>query len=153
MILISARARQEGEVEGLLTGADDYLVKPFSSKEILARVEKTLRLTTLRHAAIEHELRFHHLAHHPEVMTWITEDSGNCIFLSETWYDFTGQTEETGLGFGWLEAVHPDDRVSTQQKFHSANLKRETAGQELHQLISKIVRMRDTGPSSSLHIW
>ncbi|MCA9419819.1 MAG: response regulator, partial [Nitrospira sp.] len=120
-IFLSARAGQEAEIDGLLTGADDYLVKPFSAKELLARVKKTLGLATMRRAAIEYESRFQHLAHHPEVMTWITDADGNCVFLSQTWYDFTGQTEATGMGEGWLSALHPHDRLSVQQAFHEAN--------------------------------
>src|SRR5690606_20487682 len=38
----SARAGEEARVEGLQRGADDYLVKPFSARELLARVEAHL---------------------------------------------------------------------------------------------------------------
>jgi len=38
VILLSARAGEESRVEGLDAGADDYLVKPFSARELLARV-------------------------------------------------------------------------------------------------------------------
>ncbi|GJL58281.1 MAG: two-component hybrid sensor and regulator [Nitrospirales bacterium] len=123
-IFLSARAGQEDEVDGLLTGADDYLVKPFSAREVLARVKKTLGLATMRRAAIEYESRFQHLAHHPEIMIWITEADGNCVFLSQTWYDFTGQTEANGLGEGWMSAIHSHDRPSIQQAFYEANRKR-----------------------------
>jgi signal transduction histidine kinase len=40
VILLSARAGEESRVEGLGTGADDYLVKPFSARELLARVAR-----------------------------------------------------------------------------------------------------------------
>ena len=39
MILLSARAGEESRVEGMQAGADDYLIKPFSARELLARVE------------------------------------------------------------------------------------------------------------------
>jgi signal transduction histidine kinase len=48
IILLSARADEEATVEGLRSGADDYLVKPFSARELLARVEGALRLARER---------------------------------------------------------------------------------------------------------
>jgi light-regulated signal transduction histidine kinase (bacteriophytochrome) len=50
VILLSARAGEESRVEGLDAGADDYLVKPFSAQELVARVGSNLRLSKLRKA-------------------------------------------------------------------------------------------------------
>lgn len=43
VIMITARGREEDRVAGLRSGADDYIVKPFSIQEVLARVEAVLR--------------------------------------------------------------------------------------------------------------
>jgi signal transduction histidine kinase len=51
VILLSARAGEEARVEGLEGGADDYLVKPFSARELLARVRSNLELARLRDEA------------------------------------------------------------------------------------------------------
>jgi PAS domain S-box-containing protein len=51
VILLSARAGDEAKVEGLDAGADDYLVKPFSAKELLARVEANIKISKNRAAA------------------------------------------------------------------------------------------------------
>jgi PAS domain S-box-containing protein len=51
VILLSARAGEESRVEGLEAGADDYLVKPFSAKELLARVGARLEIARLRREA------------------------------------------------------------------------------------------------------
>jgi PAS domain S-box-containing protein len=51
IILLSARAGEEARIEGLSAGADDYLIKPFSARELLARVEASLKLAQLRKEA------------------------------------------------------------------------------------------------------
>ena len=51
MILLSARAGEEARAEGLAAGADDYLTKPFTARELTARVAATLRLQLLRREA------------------------------------------------------------------------------------------------------
>jgi len=48
VILVSARAGEESRIEGLERGADDYLIKPFSAKELLARVAAHLDLARQR---------------------------------------------------------------------------------------------------------
>jgi signal transduction histidine kinase len=48
IIVLSARAGQESQVEGLTHGADDYLVKPFSAGELIARVRTHLQLHRFR---------------------------------------------------------------------------------------------------------
>ena len=42
VMMLSARAGEEARSEGLEAGADDYLVKPFSARELLARVDAQL---------------------------------------------------------------------------------------------------------------
>jgi signal transduction histidine kinase len=51
VILLSARAGEESKVEGLESGADDYLVKPFSARELTARVGAHLALRRQRQQA------------------------------------------------------------------------------------------------------
>jgi signal transduction histidine kinase/FixJ family two-component response regulator len=48
VILLSARAGEESRVEGMTAGADDYLVKPFSARELRARVDAHLKMARLR---------------------------------------------------------------------------------------------------------
>ena len=59
VILLSARAGEEARVEGLVAGADAYLVKPFSARELLAQVEAHVKLGRLRT----------HIAHEWHVLT------------------------------------------------------------------------------------
>lgn len=48
VIMLSARAGEESRLEGLAAGADGYLVKPFSARELLARVAVVLELASMR---------------------------------------------------------------------------------------------------------
>jgi PAS domain S-box-containing protein len=256
IILLSARAGEEARIEGLTAGADDYLIKPFSARELMARVEATLKLAKLRQTAREREQalqfeaqavranldrilsnlqegfltfdrnwcytyvndrqleiigmsresvigrnlwevfpdlidseiyhqfhrvmnervfvqfevyyppleswfdhrvypdedgiavfvtdvserahleierqraeqelrnseeRFRNMADNAPMMIWVTDPTGYCTYLSQRWYDFSGQTEATGLGFGWLNIVHPEDFEITKQIFLEAN--------------------------------
>jgi signal transduction histidine kinase len=55
VILLSARAGEESRIEGASAGADDYLIKPFTARELLARVEAQLKMAQLRGRAREQE--------------------------------------------------------------------------------------------------
>lgn len=55
VILLSARAGEDARVEGMEAGADDYVVKPFTARELLARVGSHLALGRLRREASERE--------------------------------------------------------------------------------------------------
>lgn len=53
VILVSARAGEDAKIEGLDIGADDYLVKPFSAKELLARVRSQIDIAKKRNNALK----------------------------------------------------------------------------------------------------
>ncbi len=55
VILLSARAGAESAIEGLKAGADDYLVKPFSARELLARISARLEVSRMRADIIQQE--------------------------------------------------------------------------------------------------
>lgn len=55
IILLSDHAGEEAEVEGLRAGADDYLVKPFTARELQATVRAHIRVAKIRREAAERE--------------------------------------------------------------------------------------------------
>ena len=121
VIMLSARAGEEARIEGLHAGADDYLIKPFSARELTARVHANLKLANVRResmaALAESEQRFRNMAESSPMMMWITDADGYCTYLNKSWYDFTAQSEAEALGIGWTQAVHPDDRDSAARTF------------------------------------
>jgi PAS domain S-box-containing protein len=56
VIMLSARAGQEARIEGIDAGADDYLTKPFTARELLARVEAQLKMARMRREATEQKI-------------------------------------------------------------------------------------------------
>jgi DNA-binding response OmpR family regulator len=60
VIFLTARGEEEDRVRGLRAGADDYVVKPFSATEVLARVEAVLRRSAERPHPVR-QLRLPHL--------------------------------------------------------------------------------------------
>jgi len=52
VIILTARGSEDDRVRGLKGGADDYVVKPFSARELLARVEAVLRRSPERPAPV-----------------------------------------------------------------------------------------------------
>jgi CheY-like chemotaxis protein len=129
VVMLSARAGEEARIEGLNAGADDYLIKPFSARELQARVAAHLETVRLRKEAEqslrESELRFRAMADTAPAMLWVTDPGGECTFLSRGWYEFTGLTEITGPQGGWKNATHPDDREPARSEFMTAASKHE----------------------------
>ncbi|HEY8580991.1 MAG TPA: PAS domain S-box protein, partial [Beijerinckiaceae bacterium] len=87
--------------------------------------ETTERVLTERRLK-ESEHRFRNMADNAPVMMWVTDSGGACEYLNQLWSDFTGQKREEALGFGWLEATHPDDRDRAAHVFHEANERQES---------------------------
>ncbi|WP_168210700.1 PAS domain-containing sensor histidine kinase [Persicimonas caeni] len=73
----------------------------------------------------ERERYFRSMADTAPAMLWVTGTNNQCTFLSRGWYDYTGQTEQEGLGFGWVHAVHPDDRQRARELYLKAAEQRE----------------------------
>ncbi|WP_062265047.1 response regulator transcription factor [Endozoicomonas arenosclerae] len=65
ILFLSARKTVEDKVSGLRIGGDDYLTKPFSFNELLARVEVLLRRNPSSQTTVTEQLSFHGLSFDP----------------------------------------------------------------------------------------
>ncbi|HEX8415536.1 MAG TPA: PAS domain S-box protein [Sphingomicrobium sp.] len=72
----------------------------------------------------ESETRFRNMADNAPVMMWVTDPLGYCTHLNARWYEFTGQAPGSGEAYGWLDAVHPEDRLAAEATFVAANAER-----------------------------
>jgi DNA-binding response OmpR family regulator len=92
VIILTARGTEDDRVRGLKMGADDYVVKPFSARELLARVEAVLRrslgrppdLTQARlgHAVIDFERREIRWSEHQRSELSETENALLCFLVT-----------------------------------------------------------------------
>jgi signal transduction histidine kinase/DNA-binding response OmpR family regulator len=122
IILLSARAGEESRVEGMKAGADDYLIKPFSARELLARVEAHLKMARYRALATD-TLR----ASEERFRAFVTASSDVVFRMSPDWTeirylqgkDFIASTE--GPSESWLTRyVHADDQADVTAALEDA---------------------------------
>jgi PAS domain S-box-containing protein len=50
---------------------------------------------------------------------WTTRPDGYCDFINQVWLDYVGMTAEQAQGWGWAEAIHPDDRKKLAEDWQS----------------------------------
>jgi PAS domain S-box-containing protein len=115
VVMLSARAGEESRMEGLEAGADDYLVKPFTARELLARVSAIIELDRVRRAGEE---RFKLFLAGGQMFTWEIDLAGKRVTYSANSADVLGTipvtTDEA------LANVHPDDRERHHQVLEHA---------------------------------
>lgn len=100
VILLTARADQQSKLEGLLTGADDYIVKPFNLQELNTRIQNLIdqRKRLIRKYNQHHELRPMELTankideHFAARLTALLEQN-----LDNTLFDLTVMSRELGI--------------------------------------------------------
>jgi PAS domain S-box-containing protein len=67
----------------------------------------------IENAAKESEARFRSLTEVMPQLVWIADAEGKIIYLNENWPRVTGTTYEENLGNGWVNVLHPEDRLTT----------------------------------------
>ncbi|MBI4820978.1 MAG: PAS domain S-box protein [Deltaproteobacteria bacterium] len=75
----------------------------------------------------ESEERFRMMADTAPVLIWLSGADGGRTFCNRPWLDFTGIQEQSTLGEGWLECVHPEDRERCREE-----ISRPRDGTDLH---------------------
>lgn len=68
---------------------------------------------TAEKSARENEARFQSLTEVMPQLVWVTDGEGKAIYFNENWPRATGTTLKENLGNGWLNVLHPEDRINT----------------------------------------
>lgn len=76
-----------------------------------ARAEETRRVS---------EARFRAVANLVPDLLWESEPDGLTPWYNQRWLDYTGQTFEQATGWGWTDAIHPDDRQGSARRYSQA---------------------------------
>ena len=91
LILLSARAGEEAVVEGLENGADDYLVKPFSGRELITRVRSHLDVASMRTRALRSsEMRLRRLAESGIIAITVSDADGRILEANDAFLGMVG---------------------------------------------------------------
>ena len=122
VIMLSARAGEESRIEGMQEGADDYLVKPFSAKELLARVTAHLKMARMRW-----ESRLAIQASEEQLRALVSASSDVVYRMNADWTEmrhlqgreFIADTHEPNRS--WLEKyIHPGDQQHVMETIRQA---------------------------------
>jgi DNA-binding response OmpR family regulator len=130
-VVLSARAGEEAKVEGLEAGADDYLAKPFSARELLARVAANIALARLRREAAEAVRSSEAVAREQAervqlaldagaiIGTWVWDIRNDRLVADERFArSFNLSPEECGAGLPLakaMESIHGEDQPHVAQ--------------------------------------
>jgi signal transduction histidine kinase/DNA-binding response OmpR family regulator len=107
VILLSARAGDESRIEGLGAGADDYLVKPFSARELVARVNTHLALARARKTAERsHEELYALMMQVPAAIMVCRGPELRCVFQNDASLAVLDQRGKT-VSEGWRDGPTP----------------------------------------------
>jgi PAS domain S-box-containing protein len=107
VILLSARAGEESRVEGLSAGATDYLMKPFSAVELLARIRNCLNLAAEN---LKAQRSLYTLVENSPDFIGFAEINGKALYVNPAGRQLVGLTEDDVKQTDPLDYVFEDDR-------------------------------------------
>ncbi len=117
-IFVSGTLGEDIAVEALKLGATDFVSKTRLSRMAPA-VRRALREASAEEALQKSERNLAAIINTIPTAAWTTRPDGYCDFLNQVWLDYVGITAEQAQGWGWAEAIHPDDRKKLVEEWQS----------------------------------
>jgi PAS domain S-box-containing protein len=90
------------------------------SGQVVGLVQDITAIERTKAALLEEKERYRVLAEGMPPLVWRSSNEGLWTWAGPQWLDYTGQTQEQAQGWGWLDAIHPEDRKSTMEAWHQA---------------------------------
>jgi PAS domain S-box-containing protein len=123
VVMLSARAGEEARIEGAHAGADDYIVKPFAARELVARVSAQIEIGRVREQAV-HTLRASEellriATRSANLFTWEVDVSTGGISVSENVTEIIGFPLPANVADAF-EIMHPADREVVIREYEEA---------------------------------
>ncbi len=128
IIMVSGNSDERVVANLMRDGVFDYLPKrTLAVEQLFNTLTNGLKWAESESHAKEQRTRATQLTEGMPQMVWTSTPDGSFDFLNRRWCEYTGKSEKSQLGYGWLEQVHPDDK----EKFVAAWRQCIATGDEL----------------------
>lgn len=104
---------------GLTTGGTGFSILLISGIVLQLNRERQ-SLQQSRDELRRSEQRYRSLVTATTQVVWVTDANGSTFDITPSWLTLTGQTKQETEGWGWLNAVHPDDQPYVRQEWETA---------------------------------
>lgn len=96
--------------------ADEIELLQDIANRVFPRIERARAEAALRKS----EQNLHGVANIVPDLLWYSEPNGATPWYNDRWLEYTGQTFEQAIGWGWVDAIHPDDRELSARRYREA---------------------------------
>jgi PAS domain S-box-containing protein len=86
--------------------------EPGTPPRVLGHAQDITERVHAEEALKESERRFRSMADTVPAFIWMSDATGQCVFVNKAWLDFSDRTLGQEIGRGWTESLHPEDRES-----------------------------------------
>lgn len=104
---------------------DVFYALSYKQKFEIAQNQKELELNNAERKIKQSVLKYETLANITPVGVFLTKPDGYTTYVNSKWTTISGLSKEEALGYGWLKAVHPEDKIQTEKGWKLATNKKE----------------------------